>query len=70
MLIRPPAAGSQLHEDMIRFGRSTEVVRWLEQNRNDILEILTQVPEETRLRQLQGAAVALKELLAIFNRTP
>lgn len=70
MLIKPPAAGSQAEEMLVRLGRSPDVLNWLEQNRTDLLEMLSQVPEETRLRQLQGACSVLKELITLFNRTP
>lgn len=70
MLITPPASGSRLDEELRRIGRNPEVVAWLEENRQFILEVLSQAPEETRLRQLQGAAGVMKELIAIFNRTP
>ena len=68
MLITPPASGSRLDEELRRIGRNPEVVAWLEQNRANILEVLAQVPEEQRLRQMQGAAVAMKELLAVLTR--
>lgn len=70
MLISPPASGSHLAQELYRIGRNPEVRAWLEENRQNLLEVLAQAPEETRLRQLQGAAGAMKELIAIFNRTP
>lgn len=70
MIIKSPASGSRLAEELHRIGKNPEVMAWLEQNRIDILELLSQVPEDTRLRQLQGAAVALKELINQFTRTP
>ena len=70
MLIKAPAPGSALAEELRRIGRNPEVMTWLEQNRMDILEVLAQAPEDVRLRQLQGAAVALKELHTLFTRIP
>lgn len=70
MLIKPPASGSDIERLLAQIGRQTEVVQWLEQNRIELLELLSQVPEDTRLRQMQGATVVLKELIQIFNRTP
>lgn len=70
MLIKPPAPGSELERLFAQIGQTTEVVEWLEQNRLELLELLSQVPEDTRLRQIQGATVVLKELIQIFNRTP
>lgn len=70
MLIKPPVPGSEAERLLTQFGRNPAVLEWLEQNRTELLELLSQIPEDTRLRQIQGAAVVLKELTQIFNRTP
>lgn len=69
MLISAPRNPS-VQADLSQLGRNPGVRTWLEQSRQDILEMLSQAPEETRLRQLQGASIVLKELIAILNRTP
>jgi hypothetical protein len=69
MFVTPPK-NSHVLTQLSAIGRSPDVVSWLEKNRLDILEMLSQTPDETRLRQLQGASIVLKELLALLNRTP
>lgn len=69
MLIKPPS-DSNTAEALYRLGRDSYIIEWLEQNRQNLLELLAQVPEEPRFRQLQGAAVTLNELIALFTRTP
>lgn len=69
MLIQPPAKPG-VQQLLSQLGRDPDVRAWLEETRQNLLEALSQAPEETRLRQLQGAAWAMKELIAIFNRTP
>ena len=69
MIIKPPT-DSDTAEALYRLGRDSYVVTWLEQNRQSLLVLLAQIPEEQRLRQLLGAAVTLKELIAIFTRIP
>jgi hypothetical protein len=69
MFVTPPQ-NSQVQALLSTIGRSPDVLEWLEKSRQDILEMLSQAPEETRLRQLQGASIVLKELITIFNRTP
>lgn len=69
MLIQPPVKPG-VQQLLSQLGRNPDVRAWLEDSRQNILEVLSQAPEETRLRQLQGAAGAMKELIAIFTRTP
>lgn len=69
MIIQPPIKPG-VQQLLSQLGRDPDVRAWLEENRQFILEVLSQAPEETRLRQLQGAAGVMKELIAIFNRTP
>lgn len=59
--------GSMLAHDLARIAAETDVVAWLEQNRADVLEMMAQVNDETRFRQLQGTAVTLKSLIIAFK---
>lgn len=55
--------GSMLAHDLARIAAETDVVAWLEQNRADVLEMMAQVNDETRFRQLQGMAQTIKAIV-------
>jgi hypothetical protein len=72
-MIKSPNPDSGLANDLLTLSRTSEgqaLVKWLELSRGNILELMTQVADEPRLRQFQGAASVLKDVLDCLNRTP
>lgn len=68
-----PSRDSRLMEDLQTLARTENgqaLILWLTTNRTQILELMTQVTDEVRLRQFQGAAVVLKELTDTLTRIP
>lgn len=73
MIIKPPIAASRQAQDLATLPHTPggmALLAFLTDSRAAVLEMLAQVPDEARLRQLQGAATVLKELHSTINRTP
>jgi len=72
-MLTKPSRDSRLMEDLQTLARTENgqaLILWLTTNRTQILELMTQVTDEVRLRQFQGAAVVLKELTDTLTRIP
>lgn len=72
-MLTKPSRDSRLMEDLQTLARTENgqaLILWLTTNRTQILELMTQVTDEIRLRQFQGAAVVLKELTDTLTRIP
>jgi|APCry1669189369_1035219.scaffolds.fasta_scaffold25512_1 hypothetical protein len=72
-MIKHPAAGSQLENDLYTLSRLPQgeaLVAWLKANRAAVMELMTQVNDEVRLRQFQGTATVLGDLITVLTRTP
>lgn len=72
-MIKFPAPGSQLENDLHTLPRTSQgkaLVDFLQANRNSILELMTQVNDDVRLRQFQGAATVLGDVITLLTRIP
>lgn len=72
-MIKAPAPQSQLEGDLQTLSRTSQgeaLVRYLRGNRTTIMELMTQVNDEVRLRQFQGAATVLGDLISVLTRIP
>jgi hypothetical protein len=72
-MIKAPAAQSQLERDLHTLSRTEAgkaLVSWLRSNRSSIMELMTQVNDDVRLRQFQGAATVLGDLVTVLTRIP
>lgn len=72
-MIKAPAPDSQLEGDLQTLSRTPQgqaLVSHLRANRAGIMELMTQVNDEVRLRQFQGAATVLSDLISQLTRIP
>lgn len=72
-MLKLPAAGASDADDLLilsRYRESQALLALLQENRQRMLELLTKLSDETLLRQYQGAAQTLADLIALFQRIP
>ena len=72
-MIKAPPLDSTLEADLHTLSRIPQgkaLIDYLSQNRSNIMELMTQVNDETRLRQFQGASVVLGDLISVLTRIP
>lgn len=72
-MIKDPAPKSQLEYDLQTLARTEHgkaLISWLRTSRSGIMELMTQVNDEVRLRQFQGAATVLGDLIHQLTRIP
>jgi hemolysin activation/secretion protein len=72
-MIKTPAPDSQLDRDLQTLSRLPQgqaLVSYLRTTRTGIMELMTQVNDDVRLRQFQGAATALGDLISLLTRIP
>lgn len=68
MLKAPEEKRAENYKELVRLPAGLDFVGWLEESRQNLLEVLPKITDDVTLRRTQGAALAISDILDVFKR--